>query len=224
MKTTRLSFLLASTLLLAGGGQSCTRSAIGRKNSHPAYIVKALRPQDPAKVQVKVSLSKKNIYVMEGDRMLLAAATCIGTPQNPTPTGSFSIIFKEEKKRSNSYGFFVNGESIVPGEMRRPQAGRFVGYPLGYWCEFKPGYGFHSGYVHPDPRTHGCLRLHKSVAPKFFALVRPGTPVSIRETQPEDDLHRANIPRPMDYLDDDPPETYMISAQVFEKPQGPLLE
>ena len=223
MKTTRLSVLLAS-LLLAIGGQSCTKSAIGRKKSHPPYIVKACRPKDSTKVQVKVSLSKKNVYVMEGERVLLVAATCIGTQQNPTPSGSFSIIGKEEQKRSNSYGFFVNGEAIVPGEMRKPQPGRFVGYPLGYWCEFKPGYGFHSGYVHPDPRTHGCLRLHKSVAPKFFALVRPGTPVSIRETQPEDDLHGANIPRPMDYLDDDPPETYMISAQVFEKPQGALLE
>ena len=223
MKTTRLSVLFAS-LLLAIGAQSCTTNAIGRKNPHPPYIVKALRPQDSAKVQVKVSLSKKNVYVMEGDRLLLVAATCIGTPQNPTPSGSFSIIGKEEQKRSNSYGFFVNGEAIVPGEIRKPQPGRFVGYPLGYWCEFKPGYGFHSGYVHPDPRTHGCLRLHKSVAPKFFALVRQGTPVSIRETQPEDDIHGANIPRPMDYLDDDPPESYIISAQVFEKPQGPLLE
>ena len=223
MKTTRLSALFAS-LLLAIGGQSCTKSAIGRKSSRSPYVVKAFRPQDSAKVQVKVSLSKRNVYVMEGDRLLLVAATCIGTPQNPTPSGSFSIIGKEEQKRSNSYGFFVNGEAIVPGEMRKPQSGRFVGYPLGYWCEFKPGYGFHSGYVHPDPRTHGCLRLHKSVAPKFFALVRQGTPVSIKETQPEDDIHGANIPRPMDYLDDDPPETYMISAQVFEKPQGPLLE
>ena len=223
MKTNLLLCLL-SCLLLAIGNQSCTKSTLGRKKPHPAYIVKALRPQDPKNVQVKVSLSKKNVYVTEGDRVLLVAATCIGTPQNPTPNGSFSIIGKEEQKRSNSYGFFVNGESIVPGEMRKPQPGRFVGYPLGYWCEFKPGYGFHSGYVHPDPRTHGCLRLHKSVAPKFFALVREGTPVSIQQTQPEDALQGANIPRPMDYLDNDPPESYMISAQVFEKPQGPLLE
>ena len=62
------------------------------------------------------------------------------------------------------------------------------------------------------------------MAPKLFTLVRQGTPVSIKETQPEDDLHGVHVQKPMDYLDDDPPESFMISAQVFEKPQGPLLE
>jgi hypothetical protein len=222
---TNSTLVLLTTLLLAAANSSCTKGSLGgRKKSHPPYIVKALRPSDPSKVEVKVSLSKKHVYVMEGDKLLMVAATCIGTPQNPTPRGNFTIIGKEEQKRSHFYGFFVNGDSILPGETRKPQPGRFVGYPLGYWCEFKPGYGFHSGYVHPDPRTHGCLRLHKSVAPKLFTLVRQGTPVSIKETQPEDDLHGVHVQKPMDYLDDDPPESFMISAQVFEKPQGPLLE
>jgi hypothetical protein len=94
---------------------------------------------------------------------------------------------------------------------------------MAYWCEFAPAYGFHSGYVHPVPRTHGCLRLHKSVAPKFFALVQEGTPVSIGEIQPEDAKYAAQVARPTDYKDPDPAPELMISDRAFEKPEGPLL-
>ena len=57
---------------------------------------------------------------------------------------------------------------------------------MGYWCEFSPAYGFHQGFVHLHPRSHGCIRLKGEAAPKFFALVRIGTPVNIAESQPED--------------------------------------
>lgn len=211
--------LLALPLTLPLGG--CAKLQSARKKP---YSVKALKPENPAKVRVKVSLSKQIVYVLEGDRLLLAAATCIGTPQKPTPKGEFSIQYKEAEKRSRSYGYFVQDKQIVPGESAKPLPGKFVGYPMGYWCEFKPSYGFHSGYVHPVPRTHGCLRLHKDVAPKFFALVSNGTPVSIREEQPEDAQHAKTVQRPADYLDPDPPAEWMISNKAFEKPKGSLFE
>ncbi len=83
-------------------------------------------------------------------------------------------------------------------------SGQYVGYPMAFWCEFKPEYGFHQGYVWPVPRSHGCLRLHHNVAPKFFALVHVGTPVDIAQTQPEDATIGANVQRPTDYNDPDP--------------------
>jgi len=212
-----LALILPLTLPLGG----CAKLQSARKKP---YTVKALKPENPSKVRVKVSLSKQIVYVLEGERLLLAAATCIGTPQKPTPKGEFSIQYKEAEKRSRSYGYFVQDKQIVPGESARPLPGKFVGYPMGYWCEFKPSYGFHSGYVHPVPRTHGCLRLHKDVAPKFFALVNNGTPVSIRDEQPEDALHAKAVQRPTDYLDPDPPAEWMVSTKAFEKPKGSLFE
>lgn len=191
--------------------------------SEVSYSVQAFRPKNPDSVRVKVSLSKQAVYVMEGERLLMAAATCIGLPEKPTPRGQFRITNKIAEKRSNSYGFFVNSNGIEPGEAAHPKPGRFVGYPMAYWCEFLPGYGFHSGYVHPVPRTHGCLRLHKTVAPKFFALVREGTPVSIAHEQPEDAVYGGRVARPTDYRDPDPPATLMISQQIFEPAPGPLL-
>lgn len=208
--------LQVSALLYIGG-------CVAPRPETPVYNVTALRPQNPEAVRVKVSLSKQAVYVMEGDRLLMAAATCIGLPEKPTPRGQFRITGKIAEKRSNSYGFFVNGNGIEPGEAARPRGGRFVGYPMPYWCEFSPGYGFHAGYVHPVPRTHGCLRLHQTVAPKFFALVKEGTPVSIAQEQPEDAVFGAKVAHPTDYKDPDPPAALMISQKYFAPTPGPVL-
>jgi hypothetical protein len=183
----------------------------------------AYRPKNPANVRVKVSLAKQQIYVMEGERPLLVAATCIGLPSKPTPRGHFTVTGKIASKRSGSYGFYRSGGRVVPAEAGRG-SGEYIGYPMPFWVEFAPGYGFHQGYVWPVPRTHGCLRLHQNVAPKFFELVRVGTPVDIAQTQPEDATIGANVPRPTDYNDPDPAPELMVSSAAFAKPAGPLLK
>jgi len=201
--------------LLAGCGT--TRVPVGGP-----YHLTAYRSHDTSAVRVRVSLSQQNVYVMEGDRCLMAAAISVGLPAKPTPKGSFTIYSKQEHKRSGSYGFSVQGNRIVPSTGGGP--GRYVGYPMGYWCEFAPAYGFHQGFVHPYPRTHGCIRLHGEAAPKFFALVRIGTPVNIAATQPEDATIGSKVQRVDDSRAPDPPGSVMISDAAFEKPSGPLLE
>ncbi|HEX8296289.1 MAG TPA: L,D-transpeptidase [Chthoniobacteraceae bacterium] len=209
--------LAAASLVLLG---ACASRPVGRSS----YNAVAYKPQNPANVRVKVSLANRAVYVMEGDRPLLVTATSIGTRSNPTPMGNFRVTNKIEKKRSNSYGFSVNGDSIRPVK-RGNATGRYVGFPMAYWVEFKPAYGFHEGSVWPseEGRTHGCLRLHKNVAPKFFALTRPGTPVSIAQSQPEDATLGRNLKRPSDYADPDPANSVLISDQIFSQPTGPLL-
>src|SRR6059058_729609 len=198
---------------------SCETS---RVTSGGPYHVSAYKPNDPSKVVVKVSLSKQNIYVMEGDRCLMAVACSVGISSKPTPKGNFKIYSKQEQKRSGSYGFSVQGNRVVPST--GGGSGRYVGYPMGYWCEFAPAYGFHQGFVHPYPRTHGCIRLHGEAAPKFFALVKMGTPVNIATTQPQD----ATLPPKVERVDDsktpDPSPSVMITSAAFEKPSGPLLQ
>ncbi|HEY5992091.1 MAG TPA: L,D-transpeptidase [Candidatus Udaeobacter sp.] len=202
--------------LLAGCGT--TRVAGGK-----AYHVTAYRPHDPSAVRVRVSLSKQNIYVMEGDRCLMAVACSVGLPNKPTPRGSFTIYSKLEQKRSGEYGFSVQGNTVVATTAGHA-GGHYVGYPMGFWCEFSPGYGFHQGFVHPYPRTHGCIRLHGEAAPKFFALVKIGTPVNIATTQPEDATIGPKVERVDDSRAPDPDPHIMVSESAFEKPSGPLLE
>src|SRR5436305_3182672 len=200
---------------------SCETSRVA---SGGPYHVTAYKPNDPSKVVVKVSLSKQNIYVMEGDRCLMAVACSVGVPSKPTPRGDFTIYRKEEDKRSGSYGFRVQGDRVVPAEAGSNVPGRYVGYPMGFWCEFAPAYGFHQGFVHPTPRTHGCIRLHGEAAPKFYALVRVGTPVSIAETQPEDASLGPKVQRVDDSRAPDPDPHLMVTSAAFQKPSGPLLQ
>ena len=182
----------------------------------------AYKPHNPANVRVKVSLFKQQVYVLEGDRPLLVAATCIGMPGKATPYGNFTLYGKNARKRSGSYGFYINGNRVCAAEAGHG-SGTYVGYPMLYWVEFAPSYGFHQGYVWPVPRTHGCLRLHKNVAPKFFALVHEGTPISIARTQPEDQTIGLNVPRPHDYNDPDPDPAFLASSQVFDQITTPVL-
>lgn len=218
--------LLARLLLIATAPAALFLTSCGTGGggyTGGSYHVVAHRPHNPSDVRVKVSLSQRNVYVMEGDRCLMAVATTIGLPNKPTPKGSFRIYSKQEHKRSGSYGFRVQGDKIIPAEAGKNIPGRYVGYPMGYWCEFSPGYGFHQGFVHPVPRSHGCLRLKGEAAAKFFALVRVGTPVNIAESQPEDGTFGKQVQRIDDSKTPDPPMSVSISDAAFQAPSGPLL-
>jgi hypothetical protein len=132
----------------------------------------------------------------------MAVQGCVGASQ-ATPTGAFKIQNKIKNKRRVS----------------EPDAG----YPMAYWCEFKPAYGFHEGFVHPVPRTHGCIRLHREAAARLFALVRVGTPVDIGQTQPEDQKYGSQVRKLDESRDPDPPRSLLLSEAWFKDPAGPLL-
>lgn len=205
----------AAALALLGGCAVATR---GPQPNPVAY-----RPHNPSAVRVKVSLSKQQVYVMEGDRPLLVAATCVGKAGTLTPAGSFSVIDKIAKKRSSSYGIYRKGDEYYQAKAGEG-SGEYKGYPMPFWVEFKSTYGFHQGWVHPAPRTHGCLRLHPNVAANFFALVKVGTPVNIAASQPEDATIGRNVPRPTDYNDPELPLPFLFSDKVFSSSQGAHLQ
>jgi len=99
----------------------------------------------------------------------------VGKPGAATPTGEFTIYNKDKHRRRQS----------------EPDRG----YPMAYWCEFAPAYGFHEGFVHPAPHTHGCVRLHREAAARLFALVRIGTKVHIANSLPEDKKWGSQVTR-----------------------------
>jgi hypothetical protein len=196
--------ILFSALCAVAGVALMTGCATSpRARTGGAYKVTAYKPHNPDAVRVKVSTSTQNVYVMEGDRLLMAVQGNVGTASTPTPAGNFRINNKIKNKRRISQ----------PG----------AGYPMAYWCEFKPAYGFHEGFVHPHPRTHGCIRLHKEAAARLFALVKIGTPVNIARTQPEDEKYGSRVRRLDQSGDPDPPQSELMSPNWFRDPAGPLL-
>lgn len=190
--------LLTTALLSIMALPSCTggSSSLG---AYHAYDRPASLPSNPSAVRVKVSLRHQMIYVMEGSKPLLIAPCTVGTAKAPTPQGSFTIFNKTQYKRANTHGWAYNGSSTQQTLIsRRPSGWLFKGTPMPYWCEFKSNYGIHTGWVKPYPSSHGCIRMHENLAPKFFRLVKVGTTVNISSTQPEDATIGKNIPRPPD--------------------------
>lgn len=177
MTIPRLLRTLSAAVLaavLTGGISSCnTTTTTSRGVDGRTFDVPAYRPNNPSAVRVKASVSNHAIYVMEGNRPLLVTPACFGQPGKGTPCGNFTCYTKIRNKRSNSYG----------------------NYPMPFWVEFQPAYGFHAGWVHCDNVSHGCVRMPWNVAPKFWALVPAGTPVSIASSQPEDATIGKNIAR-----------------------------
>ncbi|MBK1881451.1 L,D-transpeptidase [Luteolibacter pohnpeiensis] len=191
---------LAAAVCTAAGLSSCsiTQPAGSNLAAYQAYDRPATLPTNPNNVRVKVSLSKQRTYVMEGSKILLVMPVSVGAPSSPTPTGNFTIYNKVEKKRANSHGYAYSGKQVKQTLLsNKPSGWSFKGTPMPYWSEFKTNYGFHTGWVKNHPCTHGCIRMHENVAPKFFRLIKEGTPVNIAYTQPED-ATVGNIPLPPD--------------------------
>ena len=192
-------------LIVAGLGLVSLFAGCGTTRVAPSgpYHVTAYRPHDPSNVKVKLSTSTQNLFVMEGDRLLMAVQANVGRPGAPTPHGRFTINSKQKDRRRAS----------------EPDRG----YPMAYWCEFAPAYGFHEGFVWPVPHTHGCVRLHREAAARLFALVRIGTPVEIASSFPEDEKYGHLVQRLDQSRDPDPPRSVMMSPSWFQDPPGPLL-
>lgn len=196
----KLPLFLAGAVLAAAFSTSCSTTTKGGASlaAYHKYDLPTKLPSNPSAVRVKVSLSKQRTYVMEGSKILLAMPVSIGTPSTPTPTGSFTIFNKEHKHRANTHGYAYKGDTTVKTMLsKKPSGYAFKGTPMPYWCEFKANYGFHTGWVKHQPCTHGCIRMHENLAPKFFRLVKVGTPVSIAYSQPEDSTV-GSIPLPPD--------------------------
>src|SRR6266513_4795130 len=194
-----LILLAAGSSVLVLTGCATRTATVGGGNYH----VTAYKPHDPSNVRVKLSTSTQNLFVMEGDRLLMAVQANVGKPSAPTPHGHFTIYSKQKERRRAS----------------EPDRG----YPMAYWCEFKPAYGFHEGFVHPVPHTHGCIRLHREAAARLFALVRIGTKVHIANSLPEDKKWGSEVRRLDQSKEPDPPKSFMLSDAWFKDPPGPLL-
>ena len=186
--------LLAATF--AGGLSSCNTTQTSGTITSDKFDPPAHRPKNPSNVRIKLSTGAQRVYVVEGDRVLLASPCSVGTAGARTPLGTYRIYGKNATRRRASQ----------PG----------AGYPMAYWMEFKPAYGMHWGYVKPYPCTHGCVRLPMKTAAKVFAMAPAGTPLIISTSHPEDATHGRSLPVIDDGPVPNPSDAYLHSPQFFE--------
>ena len=77
-----------------------------------------------------------------------------GTKKYPTPTGTFSVDYKDADHVSNLY------DADMP-----------------YSVFFAPAIAFHTGSL--SQRSHGCIHLGKTASKRFFANLSPGDTVQV---------------------------------------------
>ena len=118
-------------------------------------------------VTVVVSLSDQKAYVYRNGVKIAYSQVSTGKRGYETPTGSFKILQKRKKHKSNLY---------EDGDM--PYMQRLT------W----DGIALHGGRVPNRPASHGCIRFPHRFASKLYGITGLGSRVVIQDYHPGDEL------------------------------------
>jgi lipoprotein-anchoring transpeptidase ErfK/SrfK len=133
---------------------------------------------------VIINLSEQRAYLVERGKVILIAPIASGKPGWATPTGNFAIISKDIDHRSQSFGSIIDGSGRIatanatPGT-RVPRGFHYELAPMPSYMEFSQAIGMHAGYLPGYPASHGCVRMPRDLAARFFEQVHLRTPVTI---------------------------------------------
>jgi lipoprotein-anchoring transpeptidase ErfK/SrfK len=154
----------------------------------PAYVwddTKAKMINDPA--AVVIDLSEQRVYFYKGEELIGESKCSSGKKGFETPPGTYKITQKNKDHVSNLYGNFVDLEGTVmqrdvdTSKMKVPEGMTFAGAKMPYFQRFTGGFGLHAGNVPNRRASHGCVRLPRIMAERFFAHTTVGTPVTVQD-------------------------------------------
>jgi lipoprotein-anchoring transpeptidase ErfK/SrfK len=149
--------------------------------------------------RVVINLSEQRAYLLEDGKVSLISPIASGKPGWSTPTGDFSIIDKDIDHRSQSFGSVldasgnITNSSATPGTYVPPGC-HYRPAPMPYYMEFSQSVGMHAGYLPGYPASHGCVRMPRDLAQRFFERVSIHTPVTVSGSTRELTLVRKAIP------------------------------
>lgn len=139
----------------------------------------------PAKIVV--SISKQRAYFLRGKTVVGETTVSTGKPGFSTPPGHYRVGWKNKDHISTRFGDYVDAagnvakSNVDSRKDRRPPGTHFEGAPMPFAMFFKGGYAMHQGYVPPHAASHGCIRLPRGMAERFFEAAPPGTPVIVKQ-------------------------------------------
>ena len=144
---------------------------------------------DPSKTRVLVSLKDQRAWLLDGDgEVLVRTDVSTGVPGHDTPVGHFRVLERQEDKRSNKYGRYVDvetGKVVVPKNWLhkgpKPKGTKYQGIEMPYWMRLTwYGVGMHVGKFPKNTRcSFGCIRVYDKSQPLIYAKTQMGTPVEI---------------------------------------------
>src|SRR6201987_776835 len=133
---------------------------------------------------VIINLTEQTAYLLEDGRVAFVSPIASGKEGWGSPIGSFRVISKDLNHQSgnfglvsDSYGRIVN-PNATPGSYVPPGC-RYMPAPMPYFMEFRKYVGMHAGYLPGYAASHGCVRMPRDLAARFFAQVQIGTSVKV---------------------------------------------
>jgi hypothetical protein len=138
------------------------------------------------KPRIVIDLDEQRAYFYRGDRMVGVSIVSTGREGYDTPSGEFHVMDKDLTHVSSIYGDYVDRsdrvvmENVDVTKDKRPPGAIFRGAPMPYFLRITGAIGMHAGYLPGYPASHGCIRLPKKMAVRFYQNAAIGTPVVIR--------------------------------------------
>ncbi len=144
------------------------------------YFNPQLMARANKKCELYISLNQQRARLYVDNKVAGDWPVSTGTSSNPTPTGSYKVVEKKRDHASTLWGrlYDANGKCIDSNAnsrtMKVPEGGKFVGSAMPYWQRLTwDGIGLHIGRVVPGRRlSHGCIRMPREAASKFFDVSR----------------------------------------------------
>jgi hypothetical protein len=142
--------------------------------------------------KIVIDLVAQRAYFYRGDQMVGVSIVSTGREGYNTPPGEFRVIEKDPTHVSSIYGEYVDHsgqvvmENVDVTKDARPRGTVFRGAPMPFFLRIHGGIGMHAGYLPGYPASHGCIRLPKNMAIRFYQNAAVGTPVVIRRESPQE--------------------------------------
>lgn len=135
---------------------------------------------------IRLNRDEQKAYFYKGSELVGVSPISTGKSTHTTPAGRFKITQKSKDHESSLYGvirdratgMIVNDDA----DTRKHRAGPgqvFEHAPMPYFMRFNGGIGMHVGHLPGYAASHGCVRMPKEMAVKFFEAVEVGTPVIV---------------------------------------------
>jgi lipoprotein-anchoring transpeptidase ErfK/SrfK len=134
---------------------------------------------------IEIDLGSQTATFYKGRQPVGLAPVSTGREGYGTPTGDFKVIQKNKTHVSNLYGDYVDSSgNVVKSNVgvnrdRRPPGAVFRGAPMPFFMRIHGAVGMHAGYLPGYPASHGCIRLPRGAAQRFFENAPLGTPVRV---------------------------------------------
>lgn len=174
----------------------------------PAFVMYQWNDEaakQPGGASIKIYLDQQKAYFYKGKHQVGWTYVATGLPGHPTPTGTFTIKEKKVDKISNLYGKLLDFDgNVVQSDFNLaketlPEGCQFAPARMPLYMRLKDdGTGMHVGNIpRPGrPASHGCIRLPRVMAERFFSHTSVGTPVTIHANGPSQDMAGTEASKP----------------------------